>query len=123
MQLPYVLNILGDETRLRILNLLTKQELCVCLIEEVLSIPQYNVSKHLNRLRNSGIISCRRIAQWCFYSINRNFKSEYDELLTFLSKQWKRNNQYAEDIQKLEYLIETSDCCKKLLKSQEYKNN
>lgn len=119
MQLSSVLNILGDETRLRILNLLTKQEICVCLIEEALNIPQYNVSKHLNRLRNSGIIICRRIERWCFYSIDGSFKNQYKNLMDCFIDLWKNDIQYVEDIRKLEYLLEHDDCCKKLL--QNYK--
>ncbi len=115
MYLSSILSILGDETRLRILNLLSKQEVCVCLIEEALGITQPNASKHLRRLRYSGIISCRRISQWCFYSISESFKNDYKELLLFLTRQWSSNKQCIEDTQKLESLIETNDCCKELL--------
>lgn len=121
MYLSDLLKILGDETRLRILNLLTKQETCVCLIEEALEIPQPNASKHLNRLRRCGIISCRRIAQWCFYSLSEDFKSEYADLLTFFISSWKNNSQCVRDIKKLEYLMETNDCCKRLLEQAENK--
>ncbi|MGE5496114.1 MAG: ArsR/SmtB family transcription factor [Burkholderiales bacterium] len=115
MRLSNVLYILGDETRLRILNLLTRQELCVCLIEDTLNIPQYNVSKHLIRLRNSGIIRCRRIAQWCFYSIDESFKEQFQELFESFINLWKKDKQYIEDLKRLEYQLETNDCCKKLL--------
>lgn len=115
MYLSSLLKVLADEIRLRILNLLTKQEVCVCLIEEVLGIPQPNVSKHLYRLRSAGIISCRRIYQWCFYSISESFKNEYGELLAFLTSQWAYTSACTEDMRKLEYLLETNDCCKKLL--------
>lgn len=117
MRLSNVLYILGDETRLRILNLLTRQELCVCLIEDTLNIPQYNVSKHLNRLRNSGIITCRRIAQWCFYSIDDSFKEQFNELLNSFINLLKMDNQYIEDLQRLDYELENNDCCKKLLQN------
>ncbi len=123
MYLSNLLKILADETRLRILNLLTKREVCVCLIEEVLEIPQPNVSKHLNRLRQHGIISCRRIAQWCFYRISGNFESQYGDLLAFFTRQWRGNSQCMQDMKKLEYLLETNDCCKKLLKQAGYNKN
>lgn len=115
MQLSSLLKILADGTRLRILNLLTRQEICVCLIEEVLGISQPNVSKHLYRLRQAGLISCRKISQWCFYSISSSFRNQYGELLSFFINQWGSNRQSAEDMRKLEYLLETNDCCKKLL--------
>ena len=107
MYLSNLLKILADETRLRILNLLTKREVCVCL----------------NRLRQYGIISCRRIAQWCFYRISGNFESQYGDLLAFFTRQWRGNSQCMQDMKKLEYLLETNDCCKKLLKQAGYNKN
>jgi ArsR family transcriptional regulator len=115
MDISEVMKILGDETRLRILFLLTKQELCVCLIEETLGLPQTNISKHLNRLRQSGMIISRRIAQWNFYSINQSFKDEFGGLFEVFVGQLKKNKNCADDMRKLEYLLETNDCCKKLL--------
>jgi ArsR family transcriptional regulator len=115
MYLSSLLKVLADETRLRILNLLAKREVCVCLIEETLGIPQPNVSKHLIRLRRAGIITCRRVYQWCFYSISDSFKNDYGELLKFFMDQWAHTVVCIEDMRKLEYLLETNDCCKKIL--------
>lgn len=117
MRLTCILSALGNETRLRMLNLLSKQELCVCIIEEVLCISQTNASKHLNKLRDTGIINCRRIAQWCFYSINENFKLRFELLLSFLQREWKNDPLYAEDMCKLEHLLRYNDCCKRLIES------
>lgn len=117
MDLSNVFKELGDETRLKILNLLTKQEICVCLVEQVLGIAQPNASKHLNKLKKSGIIQCRKISQWCFYSISEDFKTFYKKIYEFLLEEWQKNAVYAEDMRKLERLLETNDCCKKLLQS------
>ena len=51
---------LSDETRLRILSLLTEGELCVCDLMEVLQLPQSTVSRHLAYLRNTGLVADRR---------------------------------------------------------------
>ena len=52
---------LADETRLRILALLTDcDELCVCDIEQVLSITQSKASRHLRYLANVGLVEGRR---------------------------------------------------------------
>lgn len=64
-----VLKALSDETRLRILNLLYERELCVCDIVESLGIMQTKASRHLSYLRNAGLISSRKQAQWVYYSI------------------------------------------------------
>lgn len=62
--------ILGDETRLRIFALLTKAELCVCEIEDLLGLSQSLVSNHLAVLRRAGLVESRRDeqdARWIFY--------------------------------------------------------
>jgi ArsR family transcriptional regulator len=60
---------LSDETRLRILALLTHGELCVCHIEAVLRMPQSRVSRHLTVLRHAGLVSYRREGTWIHYSL------------------------------------------------------
>ena len=64
------LKALADETRLRIFVLLTRQELCVCEIEDVLNLSQSLVSNHLAVLRQAGLVKARRDAEdarWIFY--------------------------------------------------------
>jgi len=65
-----LLRALSDETRLKIFALLTKDELCVCEIEDVLGLPQSLVSNHLAVLRRAGLVRWRRDAEdsrWIFY--------------------------------------------------------
>ena len=51
---------LGDNTRLRLLNLMGEQEICVCYFVEILGGPQPKISRHLAYLRSAGIVSARR---------------------------------------------------------------
>ena len=60
---------LSDETRLRILALLTAGELCVCDLMAVLSLPQSTVSRHLAYLRNTGLVEDRRQGVWMYYRL------------------------------------------------------
>ncbi|HEY5328259.1 MAG TPA: metalloregulator ArsR/SmtB family transcription factor [Acidobacteriaceae bacterium] len=60
---------LGDNTRLRLLNLMGDQELCVCYFVEILGGPQPKISRHLAYLRSAGIISARREGRWMHYRI------------------------------------------------------
>jgi len=60
---------LGDMTRLRLLNLMDDQEICVCYFVEVLRCPQPKVSRHLAYLRSAGIVSVRRDGKWMHYRI------------------------------------------------------
>ncbi|MGC6173991.1 ArsR/SmtB family transcription factor [Lacrimispora sp. 38-1] len=61
---------LSDETRLRILLLLSKKALCVCEICDILNEPQPKVSRHLTKLRDMGFVKDERQGQWIFYSLN-----------------------------------------------------
>jgi ArsR family transcriptional regulator len=60
---------LGDKTRLRLLNLMGDQELCVCYFVEILDQPQPKISRHLAYLRRAGIVAARRDGKWMHYKI------------------------------------------------------
>jgi ArsR family transcriptional regulator len=60
---------LGDNTRLRLLNLMGEHEVCVCYFVEILNAPQPKISRHLAYLRNTGIVSARREGKWMHYRI------------------------------------------------------
>jgi ArsR family transcriptional regulator len=60
---------LGDNTRLRLLNLMGDQELCVCYFVEILNQPQPKISRHLAYLRSAGIVAARRDGKWMHYRI------------------------------------------------------
>ena len=60
---------LGDQTRLRLLNLMVDGEVCVCFFVEVLDAPQPKISRHLAYLRGAGLVSARRDGKWAHYAI------------------------------------------------------
>lgn len=60
---------LADKTRLRLLNLMREDEICVCYFTEVLGESQPKISRHLAYLRNAGIVSARREGKWMNYKI------------------------------------------------------
>jgi ArsR family transcriptional regulator len=67
--LPKFFQALGDMTRLRLLNLMGEQEVCVCYFVEILGAPQPKISRHLAYLRSAGIVSARRDGKWMHYRI------------------------------------------------------
>jgi ArsR family transcriptional regulator len=67
--LPRFFQALGDITRLRLLNLMGEQEVCVCYFVEILGAPQPKISRHLAYLRNAGIVSARREGKWMHYRV------------------------------------------------------
>jgi ArsR family transcriptional regulator, arsenate/arsenite/antimonite-responsive transcriptional repressor len=62
---------LGDNTRLRLLNLLSGGELCVCYFVELLGESQPKISRHLGYLRRAGVVAARRDGKWMHYRLVR----------------------------------------------------
>jgi ArsR family transcriptional regulator len=60
---------LADSTRLRILSLLSEDEICVCHIHAGLDVPQPTASRHLAYLRKSGLVEARRDGIWMHYRL------------------------------------------------------
>ena len=63
------LRVIGDPTRIRILDLLRDQELTVTQITEALDTSQQNASKHLGVLLQAGIVARRKDGNSSIYSI------------------------------------------------------
>src|SRR3954470_754665 len=63
------LNVLGDESRLRLCALLRDRELCVSDLVKVTGIAQSRVSTHLGRLREAGFVRDRRQGTQSFYTL------------------------------------------------------
>ncbi|MBI2538009.1 MAG: winged helix-turn-helix transcriptional regulator [Gemmatimonadetes bacterium] len=59
----------ADRTRLRILNLLTAGELCVCDMVQLLGVPQPTVSRHLAYLRRAGLVAVTRDLRFAHYQL------------------------------------------------------
>lgn len=60
---------LADRTRLRLLNLLSHGEICVCYFTAILGAPQPTVSRHLAYLRRAGLADARREGKWMHYRL------------------------------------------------------
>lgn len=69
-QFVETLNLLGDESRLRLCALLRDRELCVTDLVRVTGISQSRVSTHLGRLREAGFVRDRRQGQQSFYGLS-----------------------------------------------------
>jgi ArsR family transcriptional regulator len=77
---------MSDPTRLRLLNLMSDGEVCVCFFVEVLDAPQPTISRHLAYLRKAGLVSDRREGKWIHYKItapeNPTAAQAFDAALT-----------------------------------------
>lgn len=82
---------LGDRTRLRLLNLMGGDEVCVCYFVEVLGIPQPKISRHLAYLKKAGVVESRREGKWMHYRITAPSDAHaarvFNDLRGWLSKE------------------------------------
>jgi len=102
VDLIQIMKALGDETRLRILNLLSKGALCVCEIEQILSINQSNASRHLNKLTVAGLIKNEKRALYVYYKMNDDTLDEFPFLKDFIYMELNKIEKCKVDLIKLE---------------------
>ncbi len=89
---------MADKTRLRLLNLMREDEICVCFFVEVLGESQPKISRHLAYLRNAGIVETRRDGKWMHYKISepedKNAAKILRDTLDWLGSQEKMQSEY-----------------------------
>jgi ArsR family transcriptional regulator len=78
---------LGDESRVRILHLLWRnQEMVVADLEQVLDFTQTKTSRQLLYLKNAGLVNFRRLDNWMFYFLKEEITELLQQLLSYLEK-------------------------------------
>ena len=82
---------LADSTRLRIINLLADQEVCVCFFVEILNTSQPKISRHLAYLRRAGIVAARREGVWMHYRVSTPQDEHAAQVLTKV-REWLAND-------------------------------
>jgi ArsR family transcriptional regulator, arsenate/arsenite/antimonite-responsive transcriptional repressor len=102
---------LGDETRLRILNLLVEREVCVCDIVDILKLGQSKVSRHLTVLRHAGLVDCRRDGMWVFYRLTAARSGLHAQIRDWLTAMRHQIADCQRDLQRLGELAEQSQRC------------
>jgi ArsR family transcriptional regulator len=60
---------LADRTRLRLINLMSLDEMCVCFFVAVLGTNQPKISRHLAYLRRAGLVAARKEGKWVHYRL------------------------------------------------------
>ncbi|UJP66808.1 ArsR/SmtB family transcription factor [Mongoliitalea daihaiensis] len=78
---------LSEEARVRILHLLLEnKELSISDLEHILDFTQTKTSRHLNYLKNAGLVGSRRVDQWIFYYILEEALEIIVQIFTFIQK-------------------------------------
>jgi len=105
---------LADPTRLRILNLLFRGDLCVCDIVRVLRIGQSKASRHLACLRNSGLVTDRREGFWMHYCLAPAQGTLHQRVLQWLKEAGAEIPGSAADLRALQELRRRGELCPQL---------
>jgi len=113
-EITEIFKLLSDESRLRILMLLEKRELCVCQIMGVLNMSQPLVSRNLSLLAKAGFLSGRREGKLMFYRIKRNLTKKNLLILSVLKELLKDDRVLLKDFRSLkeceEFQKKTGKC-------------
>lgn len=107
----YILKALADENRIRILNLLRNNELCVCDIEDTLGIKQSNASRHLNRLKVAGIIVSEKKSQWVYYRLKDETFVKFPFLSIIINEEVEKISVCKEDLELLKKIKASGRSC------------
>lgn len=76
------LKALSDDTRLKIVEMLSKEHLCACHILEAFDFTQPTLSYHMKTLVDSGLVSSHKDGTWTRYTLNQEAMSELSVLFS-----------------------------------------
>jgi ArsR family transcriptional regulator len=99
---------LCDATRLRLLNLLAEQSLCVCHLEAALKLPQARISRHLAYLRRNGLVTVAQQGPWRVYALAEPAPAALRANLACLQDARATEPQFAQDLERLAHLARNS---------------
>ena len=92
---------LGDQTRLRIVALLSHGELCVCHVQEALGLAQPTASRHLGILKNAGVITSRKEGVWTYHRLAAQRDPQRKRQLEALAKAFGAEEKLKLDVERL----------------------
>ena len=92
----------ADPSRVRILKLLERGELCVCQVTAILDLAPATVSKHLASLKAAGLVQQRRDGKWIYYRrAEREFNPYSQHFLAFIGELLNDDPTVTEDLRVL----------------------
>lgn len=85
MNIALICKAIGDNNRLRIIEMLSGGEKCACKLLERFSITQPTLSHHMKILCDCGLVNVRKEGKWSHYSLNCETLTEFKEYVESLS--------------------------------------
>jgi len=81
-----IFKVLSDETRLRIIDLLKNQSLCVNALAHFLGVSTAAISQHLRILRDANLVIGEKKGYFVHYHLNEETLLEWEEIVKKLLK-------------------------------------
>ena len=101
-----ILKLLGDSTRLRLINLLLQEDLSVAELQDILDMGQSRISSHLSLLRQGNLVNDRKEGKKTFYSANPKLDAGVKELVNASAQAAKGSREIQEDLENLERILQ-----------------
>lgn len=111
-----IIKALSHQNRLRILNLIRQQDLCVCELRYIMQSNQSNVSRHLSKLKTADIVTGEHQAQWIYYQLKDSTLQEYPFLELIIEDELKKLDICQQDNERLADYQANDLSCKNLSK-------
>lgn len=110
VRLHQLLKAAGDQTRLRILNLLARGNICVCDLQALLGSPQPTISRHLAALRHVSLVRDSRNGPRVVYSLVPPGKPQLKAFYEFLDTASAHDALLQADLRSLERAVREGRC-------------
>lgn len=108
-----VMKALTDPNRVRILKILQHKALCVCEIQELFSIPQPTISKHMKVLEKAGMVKGTKDGLWVYYAANYGSNNPYAATILGNLRHWLGNDPALNRIEKKLPDVQRHTSCKR----------
>ncbi len=108
----------SEEPRIRMLFIMNnKVEVTISDLERILDYTQAKTSRHINYLKNAGLVKQRKYEQWTFYSI----KDEVQEIISLLFEFLNKDNQLQQDLENYEIMYSNRELATNKIESKNWK--
>jgi ArsR family transcriptional regulator len=105
MKLLQIYECLCDETRLRILHLLSVTPLCVSHLQKILNLTQVKISKHLIYMKERQMVTAVRLQNKMVYSLNQDTSPELEKNMRCLQDCSKEYPIFKKDLEELQTIL------------------
>ena len=110
----------SEEARIRIVNLIhDHEEMCVSDLEQILDFSQTKTSRHVNYLKNIGLLGLKKRDQWIYYYIKEEYSGVIVQLLAYVQK----DNLLLEDMRNYKILYSNNALAIRKVHNQQSRYN